>query len=573
MSISNSSEQKEKFENATHWLNEQGFQQHPFEILTADNDENIGINSPDGYFQQFPYFDRIAAPGETSFLFLRRGDGKSANKRMLEKLCNATLNRSSDDDYQQAPDNDVPKEPDRQLAVSHTDFHELIAEDNVTLREHVDAILGQAVPLLLQYLLDTDEGNKLVAANKENNEELLYDFAWFVTKYSRRLSPRSIKWQLDTLSKDEKAKTNLLKNILAKPVTKAAGKIISSAVPGGELLEFLVEPVLGLLDSNPESGNEIPEITHSALVLMARFAEIAQAAGIKDIFILIDRVDEYAHIYDYKRAVAMLHPLISAIPLLEMPAYSFKFFLPREMKPELKAYIRTDRFAIYEYQWQPYDLKKLFRNRLAAYALKPQDKKQTETPNVPALPVSTSENNSVEDFQERGEQSDFTRLLDFPINEDELLTEMIRYSGNSPRGLLKLGKQILDEHTRPDEFSSKISFQTYKKALAKFANEQLEQIAVSTPSIRQIRKLRLLRRKTLADMIGQKTGLDPVQAAKDWEREGLLTAHFTLYDIIEYLNQPKQEAFETARRWEKDGLVSILFNIKNEQFWLYLKQS
>ncbi|MDM8528279.1 hypothetical protein QUF58_08695 [Anaerolineales bacterium HSG24] len=146
----------ENFSDLDSWLEFQGFKpdHYPFDEVVAEKESNLNQ-----YFIEFPYFSEIAKP-RTTFLFLGRGHGKSANKMMLERRCNDTLRRGRP----------------ASLAVNYTDFYFLMNKTDIKLRDHVELILRQAVPRLFDLLAD-DKRAKLVTKLSGGDKE---DFVWYL---------------------------------------------------------------------------------------------------------------------------------------------------------------------------------------------------------------------------------------------------------------------------------------------------------------------------------------------------------------------------------------------------------
>jgi hypothetical protein len=158
------------FNTLGQWLEEWGFVRHPFEQLMADDDEYL-----ENYFRKFPYFNVVKEP-KCTFLFLERGAGKSANKRYLQILCDKSLKQTGE----------------AKLGVAYTDFYRLFQHDQVTLADHVDEILREAVSRLYDLMLKSpwqDLPQKLSPENKKY-------FFWFIARYSEKFQPKSIAQQI-----------------------------------------------------------------------------------------------------------------------------------------------------------------------------------------------------------------------------------------------------------------------------------------------------------------------------------------------------------------------------------------
>jgi len=417
-------ENQDKYPDMETWLSAQYFIDNPFEHFTADSEKDRKIDISE-YFYQIPYLEGIVKP-KCSFLFLKRGTGKSANRVMLEHLCEESVGSET------------------KLAVPYTDFLRLISKQQVALEDHVGEILRQSVPRLFVEVVK--QGKKLQPQDAR-------DFAWFITRYSEKLHPQSIKEQIKQIQKfSDEQKRNFLLNVL-----EFAKKSFEKLIDKWSVLFDLISMILKFTEDGKDT---LPEISHSPMGLMKRFSEIAQQLNINQIYVLTDRVDEYAQQNDFSKPANMLKSLIETIPLLEMRPYAFKFFLPLEMKADISQSLRKDRFDLYEYTWKAEELAEMFKNRLSAYC----DKKELLE-------------------EERGS---FSRLfapemrLKYPHSDkiEPIVAEMIEIinkkhhdNPNSPRYLLKLAKFIFDEHSRFFGIEHYISEKNYKDAVERFNNE------------------------------------------------------------------------------------------------------
>ncbi len=506
---------QEMFNNLEDWLEAVNFKCHPFKQLVGDTDKNLG-----GYFQQFKYFEDIEGP-QTSFLFLKRGSGKSTNREFLRIQCDKSL-----------ADEEEPK-----LGVVYTDFHQLIQNEQVTLADHVEEILSEAVPRLFKFV--TEQGKLDQLADKEYKK----DFVWFITRYTERLSLDAIKEQIQGIEGYDKL---LQKSVVKLPELLAKFSEGTMAKP----IFGMASAILNSLETD-DAMNLLEQTNRSPLDKMRRFADIAQQFGLKHIYILIDRVDEYAQIYDYAKSANMLKPLLASIPLLEMQPYAFKFFLPSEMRLLLADHLRSDRFIIRDdkdYRWTEIELKQLLKNRLE----------------------HCSDKQKIHDEAVRG---DFVRLFDTEVSQKylDIVADMIQYANHSPRDLLKLARMIFDDHTRSEEFPFYISLATYERVLVRFAVEQLELRAMDEPSIGKLTQLKLAGRPTLAKLLNDKGVRDVDKIIKEVQQNPYLyVSHFGLNDIIQFLGVSRSEARKIATEWEDKGLVSTHYQITDNNLAQYL---
>jgi|GEM_PF-4089466 len=411
------------FADADTWLQSFGFKPglSPFDEVVAEREKDLGH-----YFIEFPYFYEIRKP-KTTFLYLDRGAGKSANCLMLKKECDNSLRGEISN-----------------LAIMHTDFYNLIDKADVTQADHVESILRQAVPRLYEIATSDHERAKLVKELLPNDQD---DFVWFLLRYSNCLSESTLKKQIARISEQEGWSEEQTKNIIIKVAglaTRTLGQVAK--------IDSSVNAITALLETKAQKASADVTIATqnrypSPLETARRFGEIAQNLNIQYIYILIDRVDEFTNITDFTKAANMLEPLVQAIPLLEMDPFAFKFFLPTGVRADLSWHYREDRFPPITYIWQTKDLRDLLERRLE-FCCDPN-----EVPN-------------------ENERRSFTRLFApdarTGITQADMVEELITFANGSPRTLIRLAKKIFEEHLRLPPFQQFISKETYQKVLNEF---------------------------------------------------------------------------------------------------------
>ncbi|RLC18099.1 MAG: hypothetical protein DRI57_08915 [Deltaproteobacteria bacterium] len=242
----------------------------------------------------------------------------------------------------------------------------------------------------------------------------------------------------------------------------------------------------------------------------------------------------------------MLKPLIETIPLLEMPHYAFKFFLPAEIKSEISSHIRSDRFDVYPYTWKDNELKSMFEYRLSAYC-------------------------DNDDMPETDSKS-FERLFEKDSWSSDIVSELIQFSNHSPRDMIKLAKTIFDEHTRSSPIDELISKQTYENALSVFANEQIRFRSQTEPFVSEIAQLNLGSRSTLKDLLERDLNANAAEELiRTWQKnDHFFAPHFSITDIVRFLDRPKSEARELAKKWEDEKLIETHYRIADQSLARYI---
>ena len=409
------------FTHLDEWLEEVGFvlERDPFKLV-AERDNYL-----ERYFTTFPFFAQIEKP-ETSFLFLERGIGKSANRIMLANFCKKSLR------------NDF----DRYLSINYVDFSSLMYKDEAKLEDHVDVILGGAVPRLYDLIMQPTWAKSLNDLSAEHKK----DFVWFITRYSNRLSSDSIAEQIYRLQ----GLSEEVKREVTRDVIKVGTDLLSRLAGADQLGNIVFNGLATLLKVNPEDLKDLGKIPPSPLELMKRFAEITQSLKVDHLYILIDKVDELGGIFDYQEVANIISSLIRTVPLLEMPPYAFKFFLPLEIRKKLTTSLRTDRFNIYSYDsselWTKDQLRALLEKRLDYYC-------------------------DEQKILDEADRRSFTRLFtpEVRLGNVDIIAEMTDKTGPSPRNFLRLVKNIIDEHTKLPPIELEISKETYQRTLQNFA--------------------------------------------------------------------------------------------------------
>jgi hypothetical protein len=388
------------------WLERLGFEFDPFEYeaadQTLDGDPHItGAEIPGkphigDYFVSFPYFEKLKEPC-TTFLFTKRGCGKSANYLRLERWCAETLQR--------------PEQYPNVLAIRHDDFLRILAD--ISLESHCQAILHRAVPALLDALFRylPDVVGRLPPLEHE-------DLTWFVQNYSGRLISAGLREELKKVRAPRRRVTSEKVPEAAKGVVEAVASLFK-----GLPVDALTKAATTLIEFfSYESEKAPPPEKIGPLELLKRFVAIARAAGIDHTFILVDRVDEfYGTAGQPGKQAELLFPLIATIPALGIAC--FKFFLPSELLPHLRGLrtdklhvLREDKMPMLEVEWRNQEIARLLETRLG----------------------SASKNHQVH----------FSELIKFGKERWDVDTYLVEFAYGSPRDLVRICKRIFDEHTR-----------------------------------------------------------------------------------------------------------------------------
>ena len=108
-----------------------------------------------------------------------------------------------------------------------------------------------------------------------------------------------------------------------------------------------------------------------SLALLQGFIKLIKDAGLESCVVFLDGLDEFPLTADNPtQAVAFLAPLLGTLYLIVCPGMAFKFFLPRELEPVLRAcgWFRVDRLHIFRIAWSESNLLALIRQRLTHFS-------------------------------------------------------------------------------------------------------------------------------------------------------------------------------------------------------------
>lgn len=290
------------------WLEAWGFSADPFASRKADEE----LDLIDKYFAPDRKFDEIKGvynDAQPTLFFAQRGCGKSAYRLMISSVC---LNAPS---YLGAP----PEQP--VVPVSLTDFERAIAAvpqgPEAVLAEHIKAILHSMIEALLETL--REKPAVAVVAVHAAPSYVYPALRWYCDTYSQNysISTHNYGWQ--------------------QLVDRATGHFrlvlqrLQHAMPDNSLAKLQQEPRR----------------------LLAELSAIIKQMGCSGVYVLVDRLDEFAATVDNpEMALQVILPLLSSSKLLEDSGVVFKFFLTEELyreiisHPEHRSKIRMDRWHL-----------------------------------------------------------------------------------------------------------------------------------------------------------------------------------------------------------------------------------
>jgi hypothetical protein len=151
---------------------------------------------------------------------------------------------------------------------------------------------------------------------------------------------------------------------------------------------------------------------------------LAQKIGYGAIYVLVDKIDETDLTGTAEKSFQFIYPLLSNLQLLELPNYSFKFFLWDLLIDSYRDIARPDRVKYYRLDWKAENLEEMLASRVNAYS---------------GGRLNTL--HSIADFQA---SNTLDRTIAF-------------FSNESPRNSVRICKSILDHQSEIDDSSSRIS--------------------------------------------------------------------------------------------------------------------
>jgi hypothetical protein len=249
-----------------------------------------------------------------------------------------------------------------------------------------------------------------------------------------------------------------ISKVLASALSALSKKEVDPSVDISAPAEALLKSLKG------ESAN-------APRAVLAKLVELVTSFGFSGICVLVDKVDETPGTQDSAEATAkLIHPILAHIQLMEVPSFSWIFFLWANLESHFndKYRVRLDKIAHSTISWSEENLIKMLDNR-------------------------------AEFFSEK--KLKFEDFFDAAVNVDDVQKEIIYLSSRSPRELIKLMDTVFREHdarTNPprqidgnsltlgmDKYSTQTIGQAYPKKLldqvlrvgkVKFVNKDVQQI-------------------------------------------------------------------------------------------------
>lgn len=376
-----------------------GFNHHPFAQTNADEEPFLAQ-----YFVPPPFFDGVVGDPDhpsSCIVLAPRGAGKSAQRRMIEEW---------------APDQSV-------LAITYDrfEFGAAQAVESVSLAYHMRNII---IRILIAYLSQLADDPGLIKALAKEKKDTL---ALFAHSYLGDIKGD----ELREILKELKSLPQRFKHFWTKHVG---------------FLESLVNVLMvhyGLSSIDlPDASQEDKKLSETYKYQFEVLQSLVYDAGIRSIYILIDKVDETEKTGgDPEATYALVRSLIRDLEILGLQGFGFKFFLWDRIEPYFRNDARPDRVSQYQLQWSRKNLVAVLNERLS--------------------------------FFSEGHITSFNDLVndDIALDIDGALALL---ANGSPRNLVRLCEKIFAAQAEIDRYSTEIGITAIERGVLSYC-EQITQ--------------------------------------------------------------------------------------------------
>lgn len=322
------------------WLNQRGFEDNPF--ATSDAEKEYFLHQVFVNTGKLEWIRGDATNPHTVLFFAFRGCGKTAHRKMLEFEL-APTNRNGDT-----------------LAVIYNEFdHWQELQKVPTAADHIHAILQKGIVALFDAVVRQQKWPEIWQPEHFCElKQLCLEFAIDM------LQPVKILRYLKQAGIDVAGHSITLQDItVGLNETRLAGILKHKGISEEKTpAHFFIQ----LVDACPTTYDLA---LHSSRSAMELFVELTLALGMKNVYVLVDSVDEV--ILQNSDWLTCLEPLLSDLHLMnKTKGLAFKFFLPAEYQDEFlsRQWVRADKLPYAKLVWSEEDLKSLMRHRLRAFS-------------------------------------------------------------------------------------------------------------------------------------------------------------------------------------------------------------
>jgi hypothetical protein len=224
-----------------------------------------------------------------------------------------------------------------------------------------------------------------------------------------------------------------VKNISDK--TKEWWNTFSSPIGGLFLNTFLSN--FGLNPVELKGFDEENFNLGGAVEQLKSLQKISQKLGYSCIYVLIDKIDENSLTGKASTSYVFIESFVKNLQVLELDKFAFKFFIWDLLKEFYQNDARPDRVKYYSLSWNTNQLLEMLSKRLKAYS-----------------------NKTVNSFNEICESSgkDIDQII-------------VNFSQGSPRTIIRICKEIIDQQSELDSNSKFISIEAIKRGFENFSRD------------------------------------------------------------------------------------------------------
>ena len=372
---------------------------NPFEHYVAETEPDIAE-----YAIKPPYFEAIEARASNTtsiVLFGDRGAGKSATRLTIFK----EMWR------QKGQGKRVP------LAVNMTDFSTVIHRNK--LHEVSEAALIKEVAFvviesLLTWLSALEDEEREIFLGAMNDDEKTTCYYLLKNYYASRTlakRERSIIEAMNLLNQAFLAKSRLWIEKRWEPITR----LVASLTDG--ILHQNIGTEKGLAGAIGDVISAEPAEEIDSVLLLRRLVSLVNTFHFSGIVVLLDKIDETdATNHSADQSAALIHPLLSRVQLMEVPGFSWAFFLWTRVKPFFEGIdypVRLDKIAHATVSWDDQFFAIMLDRRVKFFSK---------------------------------DRLSFAGLFDSSVDTDKVVKDLIAVSMRSPRELIRLMDITIREH-------------------------------------------------------------------------------------------------------------------------------
>ncbi|WP_017210154.1 P-loop ATPase, Sll1717 family [Clostridium beijerinckii] len=313
--------------NKKEYFKRHGFKEDPFASTNAIHEEFL-----DKYFITPPYFYSLIGSldrPKSSFVIAPRGTGKTAQRRMLEKI----------------------SQNEKELLTIVYDNFPLEGITNVKdikLEEHLVRINKYLIIALLTELNEREIEKSLDSYEKGNLKKL-------IEIYLNGISTSEVEDAIKAIKGVTGKVSDLWRNA-GKSINSVVNAILATQGISSVDLNFSKKAKLNL--SYDEIGSHISFVE-----------ELFNNIGVKSLFVLVDSIDETSLTgNDSKNSYELIKPFVKDLRMLERKTIVFKFFVWDKIEEHWSEDMRKDRIETFSIKWNSEEIIKLMQARLNAYS-------------------------------------------------------------------------------------------------------------------------------------------------------------------------------------------------------------